>query len=224
MYQKYTSEYINNIIATAQRNIIVKDFATNFVNNLLNTNFYDPKLLENDFYLTHLKHKDPKYINEICMICTDDINIELISYKCKKCTCFLHHSCANEYYSKYNVYECMQCKTAHNVQTPTSEIHFTWRNGEIITACILSQYEHFELSTTKIYYRSKLTKKLMKDLQIIITKDDEPNVMITVTANSDQHGCVNIYTATIYRYNENSYSLLVKQLNDLSYGDIIQLF
>jgi len=82
-----------------------KQFATLYVSNLLEDVFFNPQIIEKNFNLKVVKNNP----DEICVLCQDGINTEIIKYKCVYCSCHLHHSCINNYTKDINLNKCFQC-------------------------------------------------------------------------------------------------------------------
>jgi len=95
---------------------MIADFSKKMVGDLLETNFFEVDVIEKTFDMVRVVKKggDANKSKDTCMICLDDINVELIAYKCIKCTCHLHHSCLNNYAKSYVMTNCIQCKHMHS--------------------------------------------------------------------------------------------------------------
>lgn len=91
---------------------IISDFSKNFVNGLIEDNFFDVKCIEVQFDMKRVENSDEE--KEICMLCLDDVDTELIAYKCIECSCHLHHSCLNNYAKSHAMTNCIQCKHMHS--------------------------------------------------------------------------------------------------------------
>lgn len=95
---------------------IITDFSQHFIDMLIEDNFFDIKYIELQFDMTQVEKKSIENTEdkEICLICLDDIDTELIAYKCNDCSCHLHHSCLNNYAKSYPMNNCIQCKRMHS--------------------------------------------------------------------------------------------------------------
>jgi hypothetical protein len=223
-------EFINTIISPYINKInIIKKFTKYYVDDLLITNFYSPLLIEYNYYLNEINSEyDNTKLDEICMICNDDINNEIIIYKCKQCSCYLHHSCANNYFINCDVDKCMQCKTEYNLHKHICILNFNWVNNQIENPIIhytTPYYNEFKSSTVKIYYLNKFTKKIITDIQLSITHLGKPFIMIYIQSNNINKETDNTYTVYIYKY---EYSLcvgvLIMQIDDFDDDGIIELY
>lgn len=100
---------------------IIAIFSKKFVDNLIEDNFFDVKTVEDTFDMKRVEKKEfMKGENECgeesetCMLCLGSVDEELIAYKCKYCSCHLHHSCLNNYAKIYTMTNCIQCKHMHS--------------------------------------------------------------------------------------------------------------
>lgn len=221
-------KFINTIISPYINKIdVIQKFAKYYVNDLLITNFYSPLLIEYNYYLNEIDNKNLQ-LDEICMICNDDINNEIIIYKCKQCSCYLHHSCANNYFMNCDVTKCMQCNVNYDLHKHICIINFNWVNNQIDNPIIqytTPYYNEFKSSIVKIYYLNKFTKKIITDIQLSINHLYRPFIMIYIQSNNIYEELDNTYTIYIYKY---EYSLLVNvlimQIDDFDIDGIIELY
>ena len=88
---------------------IIKDFAKNYVNDLIETNLFSVSIIEQKFDVKRVNNNS----DDICLLCLENTNQEIIIYKCIKCSCHLHHSCLNNYAKSYSFNNCIQCKHLH---------------------------------------------------------------------------------------------------------------
>ena len=94
---------------------IITAFSKNFIDGLIEDNFFDVKCIEVLFDMKRVENvEDIEEEKERCMLCLDDIDTELIAYKCDNCSCHLHHSCLNNYAKSYSITNCIQCKHMHS--------------------------------------------------------------------------------------------------------------
>jgi hypothetical protein len=94
---------------------IITAFSKNFIDGLIEDNFFDIKYIEVQFDMTRVDNKSlNEEDKEICLICLDDIDTEIIAYKCNDCSCHLHHSCLNNYSKSHSMNNCIQCKRMHS--------------------------------------------------------------------------------------------------------------
>lgn len=219
-------EFINSIISPYINKInIIKTFAKYYVDELLITNFYPSDLIEYNYYLKQIYNDN---INEICMICNDDINNEIIIYKCRQCSCYLHHSCANSYFMKCDVNNCMQCKANYDSYKQICIMNFNWVNNQIENPIIIyttPYYKEFKSSTVKIYHLNKFTKKIITDIQITITHLENPFIMIYIQSNNIYEEINNTYTIYIYKYTYSiNVSILIMQIDDFDIDSVIELY
>jgi hypothetical protein len=89
---------------------VIKSFSCLFVRDVIEDNFFDVKHIEKKFDVKRIEKKT----EDICLLCLEDINEELIAYQCIKCSCKLHHSCLNRYTKSYKYTKCMQCQHMHS--------------------------------------------------------------------------------------------------------------
>jgi len=90
-------------------------FSKEFIDGLIEDNFFDIKYIEVHFDMKRIENvKDSGKEKERCMLCLDDVDTELIAYKCDECSCHLHHSCLNNYAKSYPMTNCIQCKHMHS--------------------------------------------------------------------------------------------------------------
>lgn len=89
---------------------IIKSFSISYVDKLIEDNFFNVTIIEKNF--------DVKRVNttseEICLLCLENVNQEIIVYKCIQCSCHLHHSCLNNYAKSYTFTNCIQCRHMHS--------------------------------------------------------------------------------------------------------------
>ena len=200
-------------------NTIIKDFATNYVDNLLNIVFFPPQLLQDEFHLTKLD-KTNYNKDEICMICNEYLNIEIINYKCKSCSCHLHHNCANLYFSNYIINNCMQCKIEYNKFKKYSgiSIQFKWRNDIITNINLRSIYINTTMVISTINYKHKDTNKKMRDYQIGIYRDKVLYKIVTLEPNDNLDSMNNTtYISNVYIKNIINKSLVfVKSIENIT--------
>lgn len=220
------TKFINSIISPYINKItIIKKFAKYYIDDLLITNFYSTYLIEYNYYLKQILQNK---IKEICMICNDDINNELIIYKCRRCSCYLHHSCANNYFINCDVYKCMQCGINYDLNKQICIVNFNWLNNQISNPIIIyttPYYNEFKYNVVKIYYLNKYTNKIITDLQLTITHLDNPFIMMYIQSNNINKEINNTYTVCIYKYtysiNENK---LIIQIDDFDDNSSIELY
>lgn len=90
---------------------IIKSFSTLFINESIEDNFFGVASIEKKF---DMKRIDTNKSEDICLLCLEHVNQEIIAYKCIKCSCHLHHSCLIKYVTSYTFTNCMQCKHMHS--------------------------------------------------------------------------------------------------------------
>jgi hypothetical protein len=187
-------------IITLNNNDIIINFAKKYIDNLLNIVFYSPKLLQKDFHLIKLD-KSNYNNNEICMLCQEYLDIEIINYKCKSCSCHLHHNCVNLYLSNNIIFNCMQCKIDYKRFKKFSgiSIYFEWENSIISNINICNSQCNTYMLISFIDYKHKNTNKKMRDYQICIYRDKVLYKLIILESNDNIEYVDNIsYIAYIY--------------------------
>jgi len=198
-------------------NNIIKDLVINYVENLLNILFYSPLLLQDDFHLTKLD-KINYNKDEICMLCNENLDIEIINYKCKSCSCHIHHNCANLYFSNYVVYNCMQCKIEYNKFKKYTGIsfNFEWNNYIISHINLHTNQSNINILISTIDY--KHTNKKMRDYQIAIYRDNILYKVVTLESNNNLDLMNNTtYTANVYINNNVTETLVfIKSIENIT--------
>lgn len=101
---------------------IIAAFSKSFVDELIEDNFFDIMHIEVHFDMKRVENIDEgDEEKERCMLCLDDVDTELIAYKCNECSCHLHHSCLNNYAKSHSMTNCIQCKHMHSSVFNTME-------------------------------------------------------------------------------------------------------
>jgi hypothetical protein len=94
---------------------VITTFSKEFIDGLIEDNFFDIMYIEVHFDMKRIENvEDSGDEKERCMLCLDDVDTELIAYKCNECSCHLHHSCLNNYVKSYSITNCIQCKHMHS--------------------------------------------------------------------------------------------------------------
>jgi len=247
MINEYARQYTNYIISNVIHHLtenkalshvslynkVVKKFAIDFVDDLLCTNFFSPRYIEYFYYQKHINTNFIKDLDEICMLCNYDINNEIIIYKCLQCNCYMHHSCINGYFSKYVVNECIQCKIDYSSQLIIGIINFHWVDNKIESYSFeftSSDYLSYKSSIVKIYYRNQYTKKIIKDLQICVTRANNNGdigefIMLYLQSNNTTYEINNTYTVYIYKYTniKKDEKILINTITDFTDDCVIEL-
>jgi|Laugresu1bdmlbdd_1035124.scaffolds.fasta_scaffold20068_2 hypothetical protein len=213
----FATIFVNEIINDIVYKNLIKNFAINYINNLLDIVFYSPLLLQDNFHLTKLDNYNKE---EICMLCNEKLNIEIINYKCKACSCHLHHNCANIYFSNYIVNNCMQCKIEYNKFKKYTGIslYFEWSNSIITNINIRSIYINTTMTISTINYKYTNTNKKMRDYQIAIYRDKVLYKVVTLEPNNNIYSINDTtYVANVYINNVVEESLLfVKSIENIT--------
>ena len=94
---------------------VISAFSKEFIDGLIEDNFFDIMYIEVHFDMKRIENvEDSDEEKERCMLCLDDVDTELIAYKCNECSCHLHHSCLNNYAKSHPMTNCIQCKHMHS--------------------------------------------------------------------------------------------------------------
>lgn len=96
---------------------VITAFSKDFIDGLIEDKFFDIMYIEVHFDMKRVEKVDGDENDEEkdrCMLCLEDIDTELIAYKCNECSCHLHHSCLNNYAKSHSMTNCIQCKHMHS--------------------------------------------------------------------------------------------------------------
>jgi len=190
---------------------IIKKYAVNYINNMFHILIYVPELLCEDYRLDLLlNNKLDNKINLIlqdndCMLCLMPLNNEIINYKCVRCNCYLHHSCANEYFCKHIIFKCIVCKLDH---TDTIKQKYLlcayWNDDGIIVDIKLEEMQRgYHYSIIKIAYKDETIKNLIYDFVFTIYKKNKLIEMYTIMSNNQ---IIHTHTYESYDITKNIYN------------------